>query len=200
VSAVKASTLIVALAAGFAASFPGSAATSAGTAGAPTAVVGTSAAVAGTSGSSLERASALPRGGTLSERGRSRGSVAPSRVAATRRAQAARVSRARERARLMADPQEAARLLAAKRGWGATQFACLDSLWTKESRWLHTADNPTSSAFGIPQALPGSKMSSAGSDWRTNPVTQVRWGLGYIASRYGTPCSAWQHSRSNNWY
>ena len=93
-----------------------------------------------------------------------------------------------------------ARSQAASRGWGDEQFSCLDSLWRKESGWEHTADNPTSSAFGIPQALPGSKMASAGSDWRTNPVTQVRWGLGYIESRYGTPCAAWRHSQANNWY
>lgn len=63
-----------------------------------------------------------------------------------------------------------------------------------------TADNPSSSAYGIPQALPGRKMSSAGADWRTNPATQISWGLGYIANRYGTPCAAWSHSRSHNWY
>ena len=121
--------------------------------------------------------------------------------AAERRVTAARASRSRDRARLAAqNPQVSARSQAAARGWGAGQFSCLDSLWTKESGWKHTADNPTSSAFGIPQALPGSKMASAGSDWRTNPVTQIRWGLGYIDSRYGTPCAAWQHSQSNNWY
>ena len=123
------------------------------------------------------------------------------RAQAQGRARALRVSRDRERARLAdLDPRVVARQLAALRGWGATQFSCLDSLWTKESGWSHTADNPSSSAFGIPQALPGSKMATAGPDWRTNPVTQVRWGLGYIAASYGTPCAAWAHSRSNNWY
>ena len=85
-------------------------------------------------------------------------------------------------------------------GWGGSQWSCLDKLWQKESDWSHTADNPSSSAYGIPQALPGSKMSSEGSDWATNPATQIRWGLGYIAGRYGTPCSAWNHSVNNNWY
>lgn len=86
------------------------------------------------------------------------------------------------------------------RGWGEEQWACLDSLWQKESNWNHTADNPSSSAYGIPQALPGSKMSSAGADWATNPATQIAWGLSYIDGRYGTPCGAWDHSKARNWY
>lgn len=98
------------------------------------------------------------------------------------------------------DPRELGRLLLAEFGFGADQWSCLDSLWTKESNWRVDADNPTSSAYGIPQSLPGSKMASAGADWATNPVTQIRWGLGYIEDRYGTPCSAWAHSRANNWY
>lgn len=98
------------------------------------------------------------------------------------------------------DPRAIGRQLAAARGWGADQFQCLDSLWTRESNWSVTADNPTSSAYGIPQALPGSKMASAGADWATNPATQITWGLGYIADRYGTPCGAWGHSQSVGWY
>ena len=100
----------------------------------------------------------------------------------------------------VADPRSVARALAGDRGWGGEQFGCLDRLWTKESGWKHTADNPTSSAYGIPQALPGSKMSSEGEDWATNPVTQIRWGLGYIDDVYGTPCAAWAHSQRVNWY
>lgn len=92
------------------------------------------------------------------------------------------------------------RSLAAQRGWGDDQFVCLDKLWTKESNWRVDADNPSSSAYGIPQALPGSKMASAGDDWRTNPATQITWGLGYIEGRYGTPCSAWSHSVAKGWY
>lgn len=98
------------------------------------------------------------------------------------------------------DPREIGRALLAEHGWSSDQFGCLDSLWTRESNWRWNADNPSSSAYGIPQALPGSKMSSAGADWATNPVTQIRWGLGYIQDRYGTPCSAWGHSQSHNWY
>ncbi|WP_435736889.1 ubiquitin-like domain-containing protein [Cellulosimicrobium sp. PMB13] len=90
--------------------------------------------------------------------------------------------------------------LAAQRGWGDDQFVCLDKLWTKESNWRVDADNPSSSAYGIPQALPGSKMATAGDDWRTNPATQITWGLGYIEGRYGTPCSAWSHSVAKGWY
>jgi hypothetical protein len=98
------------------------------------------------------------------------------------------------------DPRSIGRALLAEFGFSSDQFGCLDSLWTKESNWTVNADNPTSSAYGIPQALPGSKMASAGADWATNPVTQIRWGLGYIQDRYGSPCSAWSHSQANNWY
>ena len=98
------------------------------------------------------------------------------------------------------DPRSVARLMLAERGWGSTQFSCLNSLWNKESRWNYQASNPSSGAYGIPQALPGSKMATAGSDWRTNPITQIEWGLDYIADRYGTPCGAWAHSQSVGWY
>lgn len=98
------------------------------------------------------------------------------------------------------DPRDIAKALLSEYGFGSDQFGCLDSLYNSESGWRVNADNPTSSAYGIPQALPGSKMSSAGSDWATNPVTQIRWGLGYIEDRYGTPCSAWSFKQGNNWY
>lgn len=96
-------------------------------------------------------------------------------------------------------PKAIAQAMLADRGWSG-QFSCLNSLWTKESGWRTTADNPSSDAYGIPQALPGSKMATAGSDWRTNPATQIEWGLDYIADVYGTPCAAWSHSQANNWY
>ena len=98
------------------------------------------------------------------------------------------------------DPRTIGRALLAEFGFSEDQFGCLDSLWTRESNWRVNADNPSSSAYGIPQALPGSKMASAGADWATNPVTQIRWGLGYIQDRYGSPCSAWGHSESRGWY
>jgi hypothetical protein len=87
-----------------------------------------------------------------------------------------------------------------KYGWGAKQFSCYNNIIMRESMWKITADNPTSSAYGIPQALPGSKMASEGSDWRTNPATQIKWGLGYVKSRYGTPCEAWGFKSSHGWY
>jgi len=99
-----------------------------------------------------------------------------------------------------ADPRDIARALLGEFGFGQDQFGCLDSLYTRESNWTWNADNPTSSAYGIPQALPGEKMASAGADWETNPVTQIRWGLGYIQDRYGSPCGAWAHSESHGWY
>ncbi|MEZ3161289.1 phage tail tip lysozyme [Microbacterium sp. BWT-B31] len=86
------------------------------------------------------------------------------------------------------------------RGWGDDQFACLVALWNKESGWRVSAYNAGSGAYGIPQALPGSKMASAGADWETNPATQIAWGLGYVGGRYGTPCGAWDHSQSTGWY
>lgn len=90
--------------------------------------------------------------------------------------------------------------MAAARGWTGSEWSCLDSLWQRESNWNHLAQNPTSSAYGIPQSLPGTKMASVGSDWRTNPATQITWGLDYIAGRYGSPCGAWAHSEAVNWY
>jgi hypothetical protein len=98
------------------------------------------------------------------------------------------------------DPRIIAQALLAEFGWRQDQFGCLDSLWERESHWNVHADNPNSSAYGIPQALPGSKMASAGPDWANNPITQIRWGLGYIADRYGSPCGAWGHSQSHGWY
>jgi hypothetical protein len=114
------------------------------------------------------------------------------------RAAAARREKILDNARQ--DPRSVAKLMLADRGWGSAQFSCLNALWNKESRWNYQAQNPSSGAYGIPQALPGSKMASAGSDWRTNPITQIEWGLDYIAGRYGTPCAAWSHSQSVGWY
>ncbi|MFC7404858.1 G5 domain-containing protein [Georgenia alba] len=98
------------------------------------------------------------------------------------------------------DPRAIAQSMVADRGWGASEFSCLDALWQRESNWDPYAQNPSSGAYGIPQALPGTKMASAGSDWQTNPATQIAWGLDYIAGRYGTPCGAWGHSESVGWY
>ena len=99
-----------------------------------------------------------------------------------------------------ADPKALARVLMPKYGLSSSEFDCLDNIWSQESGWNIHADNPSSSAYGIPQALPGSKMASAGPDWVSNPVTQITWGLGYIQDRYGSPCGAWSHSESYGWY
>ncbi|MFF5003649.1 transglycosylase SLT domain-containing protein [Streptomyces phaeochromogenes] len=82
----------------------------------------------------------------------------------------------------------------------ADQFQCFSTIVDHESSWNYQADNPTSDAYGLMQALPGSKMSSAGADWATNPATQIKWGLGYMNDRYGSPCEAWNFWQANNYY
>ncbi len=125
-------------------------------------------------------------------------------VAAQAAADAAAAQAAAEAAAQANTPDGAkatARSMAASSyGWGDDQFSCLESLWQKESSWNYQAYNADGGATGIPQALPGSKMASAGSDWETNASTQIAWGLGYIDAVYGSPCSAWSHSQSTNWY
>ncbi len=130
------------------------------------------------------------------------------RVAAVARARAeaaARAARDAQRTAIIAgaqsNPRAAAQQLLGSFGFGADQIGCLIQLWNGESGWNFRAANP-SGAYGIPQALPGSKMASAGADWATNPVTQITWGLGYIKRSYGSPCNAlglWQ-SRYPHWY
>ncbi len=140
-------------------------------------------------------------------------------MAAKRRAAAARAA-ARERAQqraaassraaqpgsaglsvqLSGSPEGIASAMLGTFGWGQDQFQCLVSLWSQESGWNPGAANPSSGAYGIPQALPGSKMASAGADWETNPATQIRWGLGYIQGSYGSPCGAWSHEEASGWY
>jgi hypothetical protein len=85
-------------------------------------------------------------------------------------------------------------------GWAPSQFQCLVNLWNQESGWRTSALNVSSGAYGIPQSLPASKMSSVGLDWQTSYRTQITWGLGYIQAAYGSPCGAWAHEVSNNWY
>ena len=97
-------------------------------------------------------------------------------------------------------PQQIAAAMLGSFGWPASQFGCLQSLWNAESGWNPFATNPNSGAYGIPQALPGSKMASAGPDWQTNPATQIRWGLGYIRSNYGTPCNTWSFWQAHGYY
>jgi hypothetical protein len=97
-------------------------------------------------------------------------------------------------------PQQIAQGMLASFGWSPSQFSCLDPLWEHESGWSVTASNPGTGAYGIPQALPGSRMASAGSDWQSDAATQIRWGLEYIKDTYGSPCAAWSHEEATGWY
>ena len=97
-------------------------------------------------------------------------------------------------------PQQIARAMLGSFGWSASQFSCLEPLWAHESGWSVTAYNASSGAYGIPQALPGAKMASAGPDWQANAATQIRWGLRYIKGSYGSPCGAWNHALATGWY
>ncbi len=125
-------------------------------------------------------------------------------AAAQRQAEADRAARDAQRqsvtANAASDPKAAARAMLADFGFADSEFSCLSSLWTRESNWTFTATNSSSGAYGIPQSLPASKMASAGADYRTNPATQIRWGLGYIKGTYGSPCGAWSHSQATGWY
>jgi len=134
--------------------------------------------------------------------------LAAKRQAAARRAAALAAQQAAQRAAQppaapapssatpSGSPQQIAMAMLSSFGWSSSQFGCLQSLWNRESGWNPSATNPTSGAYGIPQALPGDKMASAGADWQTNPATQIRWGLGYIQQVYGSPCAAWSHEQA----
>ena len=121
---------------------------------------------------------------------------AAARKAAAQRAQSAR----RAATTPSGSPQQIAERMLGQFGWSSSQFSCLQPLWEHESGWSVTAENPTSGAYGIPQSLPGAQMASAGADWQSNAATQIRWGLTYIQGRYGSPCGAWAHEESDNWY
>jgi len=97
-------------------------------------------------------------------------------------------------------PRQMAYAIAVRAGLDAAQWSCLSQLWQQESKFQTVARNVRSGAYGIPQALPASRMASAGTDWRTNPATQIRWGLSYIQTRYGTACTAWTHWKRDRWY
>ncbi len=98
------------------------------------------------------------------------------------------------------DPRDIARRLLPEFGFSASEFSCLDALWVSESDWDPHADNPTSSAYGIPQALTGGTHDNLPADYMTNPASQIRWGLEYIRDSYGSPCAAWEFKQGNNWY
>jgi hypothetical protein len=109
-------------------------------------------------------------------------------------------SRAARRSALVGSPRTLAHVLLLRRGWSEGQWGCLDALWTRESGWRLTATNRRSGAYGIPQSLPASKMAAMGSDWRTDALTQIRWGLWYIGTSYGNPCRALAHSNAYGYY
>jgi hypothetical protein len=127
-------------------------------------------------------------------------------AAAARKAAEEKAARARALANRgyqpgVTDPREIARqILKNKFGYGSNQFECFNNIIMRESKWKVDATNPSSGAYGIPQALPGSKMASEGSDWRTNPATQIIWGVKYMEGRYGSPCAAWSFKAANGWY
>jgi hypothetical protein len=128
--------------------------------------------------------------------------AATTRAAAAKQAAAARTATARKKAatKPSGTPEQIARQMLGRYGWSDSEFSCLQPLWYHESDWDPSADNPNSGAYGIPQALPGAQMASAGADWQTNPATQIKWGLDYIHGRYGSPCGAWAHEQADNWY
>jgi hypothetical protein len=121
------------------------------------------------------------------------------RRAAARLAQRQQTVQATSPAQPAGSPQQIAMGMLGAYDWSSGQFSCLNDLWTRESDWNPAAEN-ADGAFGIPQALPGSKMASAGADWQTNPATQIRWGLGYIKELYGSPCGAWDHELATGSY
>ena len=124
-----------------------------------------------------------------------RAAVAQLAAARSNAAQAQAVKKAAARS-----PRRIAEAMLGSFGWSSGQFSCLDPLWAHESGWSVTAYNAGSGAYGIPQALPGSRMASAGPDWQTSAATQIRWGLEYIESTYGSPCAAWDHELATGWY
>ena len=120
---------------------------------------------------------------------------------ASQMALAAAISQQVEMARTSVGAKKVAKsIMFTEYAWGADQFTCLNRLWTKESHWNYRARNKKSGAHGIPQALPASRMESISSDWRTNPVTQIRWGLRYIEARYMSPCAALAKFKRSNYY
>lgn len=156
---------------------------------------------------SSERAGANAQRAALSAKAQAAAKAKAQAVEKARVAAAEKATRAKKRASLIAgaqaDPRSAARELMSDYGFsGSSQWNCLNLLWEGESGWNFKAENSSSGAYGIPQSLPASKMASVGADYRTNPVTQIKWGLNYIKQSYGTPCGAWDfwNNRFPHWY
>ena len=159
----------------------------------------------------VTRIEPMPDGAAVVRTGKPAGQVLATvrhhqRVLAARAAREARQRKAAARAaqrivRYDADPRGLARsVMSSRYGWGSGEFSCLSTLWDHESGWDVHASNPSSGAYGIPQALPGSKMATYGSDWQDNALTQIEWGLAYIHQSYGTPCGALSSWNAKGWY
>jgi hypothetical protein len=136
-------------------------------------------------------------------RAAAKAATAAREAAATKAASAAQPTQTvatQQAAQPSGSPQQVAEQMLGQFGWSGSQFSCLEPLWERESGWDVTAENPSSGAYGIPQALSGSLMASAGPDWQTDAATQIRWGLTYIQGRYGSPCGAWAHEEADGWY
>ena len=144
---------------------------------------------------SLSQAKIEDRAAVVS-RSDSRSRTDQSNVAALSAAGGPGVTRSEELSE--ADPREIGRALLPEYGFSADQFSCLDQLYVSESDWRVDADNPTSSAYGIPQAL--TELHDLPADYMTSAEAQIRWGLDYIADSYGSPCAAWEFKQANNWY
>jgi hypothetical protein len=122
-------------------------------------------------------------------------------IFSTQMALVSAVSRQVELARTPLGAKKVAKsILVEEYGFAEKEYKCLNQLWTQESNWNYKSRNKKSGAHGIPQALPATKMNVVSTDWRTNPVTQIRWGLRYISIRYETPCKAWAKHKRSNWY
>jgi hypothetical protein len=120
--------------------------------------------------------------------------------AAAKKAAAAAAEKKKAQAEDSGTPQQIAEAMLSQFGWSSSQFSCLEPLWNEESGWNVSAYNAGSGAYGIPQALPGAKMASAGPNWQTSAYTQIKWGLEYIQDTYGSPCGAWSHEEADGWY
>jgi hypothetical protein len=143
------------------------------------------------------RAAAAKAAAVAVRQAAARQAAARQAVATQAAAQPAATQRAAESS---GSPQQVAQQMLGQFGWSGSQFSCLEPLWERESGWDVTAENPSSGAYGIPQALSGSLMATAGPDWQTDAATQIRWGLTYLQGRYGSPCGAWAHEEADGWY
>lgn len=153
-----------------------------------------------------DRSAANAQRSVAAARSAEREKVKAAAVAKARKAAADKAAQAAQRKRVIAsaqkNPKAAARLLLPEYGFSQAQWPCLERLWIGESGWNYKAENSSSGAYGIPQSLPARKMASVAADWRTNPVTQIKWGLNYIKLSYGTPCNAldFWNAQSPHWY